>query len=118
MHLPCRYLENEHYLYCRPNNVGPAGLSALPLDYIWYKGNRTNNRTDPFLPNCSGSGCRLNGSESYHAILSYFTTKDIHPNEVHNLGWVNLERLYPQVLFLYASFLLFIFVAFHAKKGF
>jgi len=75
------------------------------LDFIWYKGNKTNNRTYPFLPNCNGPACRLNGSEAYHAILNYFTTKDIHPNEVHNLGWANLDRLYPQVISLLVLFL-------------
>ena len=94
-----RYLEFEHSLHCRPNDIGPAGLSALPLDYIWYKGNKTSNRTDPFLPNCTRgmAQCRLNGSEAYHKILGYFTTKDIHPLAVHELGWENLNKLYPQV---------------------
>jgi len=98
IHDMLQYLEYEHLLYCRPTNVGPAGLSALPLDYVWYKGNKTTNRTDPYLPDCGRRPeCRLNGSVAYELILGYFTTKDIHPLKVNELGWENLYKLYPQV---------------------
>ena len=79
--------------------MGPGGLSALPLDYVYLDGSKTNKRTDPFLKLCNGGICRLNGSEAYRSILGYFTTTNIHPNEVHELGWKNLNRIYPQVFF-------------------
>lgn len=95
-----KYLEFEHYLYCRPNNDSSGGgLSALPIDVIYYNGSViSGSKTDPFLPNCTGLGCRLDGKKAYAAILGYFTTKNIHPNDVHKLGWENLGKLYPQVI--------------------
>lgn len=92
------YLEFDHYLYCRPDNVGGAGLSALPLSFIYYNGSLTSNKTIKYLPFCNEEKCILNGSKAYEQVIGYYTTKDIHPTEVNKLGWENLNRLYPQVI--------------------
>ena len=40
---------------------------------------------------------KIDGNQSYEKILGYFTTKDIGPNEVHDLGWKMVNTLYPEV---------------------
>ena len=91
------YLETDHLLYCRPDNVGGAGLSALPINVIYYNGVITNRTTAPYLPSCNEDKCKLNGSKAYTQVIGYYTTKEIHPTEVNQIGWENLKRLYPQV---------------------
>ena len=94
-----KYLETDYYNACRPDEKGPGGLSALPISVIYNNGSIVpGSQTHPFLPLCTGSSCRLNGSASYEMILGYYTTKDIHPLEVNKIGWANVRRIYPQMV--------------------
>ena len=73
-------------------------MSALPINVTYYNGSiQPNSTTYPYLPLCSGAQCKLDGKTAYKSILGYFTTKEIHPLEVIQLGWENLRILYPQV---------------------
>ena len=92
-----RYLQNNHSLYCRPDDAGPGGLSALPIKERYFNGSRVVNGTERniTLPLCNG--CKLNGSEAYHAIVGYFTTTDKHPKDIQKLGHQQVDILYPQV---------------------
>ena len=89
----CRYLEYEHYRYCVPSDVS-SGFASLPLAHVWYDGKKnTSWPTKQTLSN----GDKLNGSEAYAMILPYFTTNDMTPMDVHNLGKEQLAMLYPLV---------------------
>ncbi|XP_020631909.1 uncharacterized protein LOC110068834 [Orbicella faveolata] len=44
------------------------------------------------------SGEKLNGPHSYSLIMPYFTTNDMTPAEVHDLGKTQLNKLYPMVV--------------------
>ncbi|XP_015767204.1 PREDICTED: uncharacterized protein LOC107345966 isoform X4 [Acropora digitifera] len=89
-----RYLKLEHSRHCVPSNVS-SGLASLPLKYIWLDG-QTNMSfpTTQTLP----TGERLNGPWAYSQILSYFTTNQMTPLEVHELGKKQLDILYPKIL--------------------
>ena len=88
-----RFLEDEYSDYCVPSSVS-SGLGSLPLEYVWYKGKENKSwPTDPTLP----TGENLNGPYSYSLIMPYFTTNDMTPGEVHNLGKTQLKKLYPMV---------------------
>ena len=91
--LLCRFLEEEYIDYCVPSNVS-SGLGGLPLSSVWYKGKENKSwPTDPTLPN----GDKLDGPYSYSLIMPYFTTNDMTPFDVHNLGKKQLDKLYPMV---------------------
>jgi len=88
-----RYLEHEHYRYCVPSNVS-SGLASLPLAHVWVDGKEnTSWSTNTTLY----TGHQLNGTETYAMILPYFTTNEMTPMDVHELGWKQLAMLYPQV---------------------
>ena len=86
------YMENNHIHHCVPSNVS-SGLQSLPLDFIYYNGKRTNERTTKKLP----TGERLNGRKSYKRILSYFTTTDISGRELMKKGKEQQSLFYEQV---------------------
>ncbi|KXJ22656.1 uncharacterized protein LOC110252020 [Exaiptasia diaphana] len=88
-----QYLEFNHSQYCVPSNVS-SGLANLPLDYVYFKGNKTNETTTKVLP----FGEKLSGKDAYKGILPYFTTTDMTPDEVDQLGWKMLNQLYPQAV--------------------
>lgn len=89
----CRFLEEEYIDYCVPSNVS-SGLGGLPLSSVWYKGKENKSwPTDPTLPN----GDKLDGPYSYSLIMPYFTTNNMTPIDVHNLGKKQLDKLYPMV---------------------
>ena len=88
-----RYLKLEHSRHCVPSNVS-SGFASLPLKYIWFDGQANMSfPTTQTLP----TGERLNGSWAYSQILSYFTTNQMTPLEVHELGKKQLDILYPKV---------------------
>lgn len=93
LHNLLQYLEFNHSLYCVPSNVS-SGLANLPLDYVYYKGNKTSEKTTKILP----TGEPLSGKEAYKSILPYFTTTTMTPDEVNDLGWKMLNQLYPQAI--------------------
>ena len=71
-----------------------SGLGSLPLKYVWYKGKENKSwPTDPRLP----SGEKLDGPYSYSLIMPYFTTNNMTPGDVYNLGIKQLNKLYPMV---------------------
>ncbi|KAL9986419.1 hypothetical protein ACROYT_G000566 [Oculina patagonica] len=89
-----RYIKEEHSRHCVPSNAS-SGWATLPLKYVWLDGKEnTSWPTEPFLP----TGEPLNGSLAYSQILSYFTTNDITPMEVQELGKEQLSTLYPMVM--------------------
>ena len=109
------YLEKDHFKYCRPDDVGAGGLAALPITKRYFDGKEVPGEPRNFsLPHCPE--CKLNGSMAYHAILGYFTTKNIHPNEVHELGKRQLSILYPQVKPETIFFSYFVFAPFVYSK--
>ncbi|XP_068693503.1 uncharacterized protein [Montipora foliosa] len=89
-----RYLEHEHSHHCVPSNVS-SGLAGLPLKYIWNDGAvNMSLPTNPTLP----TGEPLDGKKAYSQIMSYFTTNQMTPLQVHELGKTQLRILYPKVL--------------------
>ena len=46
-------------------------------------------------------GQPLNGSKAYTELLSFFTTTNSTPDEVYNLGYDMLRKLYPEVTHYY-----------------
>ena len=69
-------------------------MGRLPLKYVWFDGKELKDRpTDPTL----AGGHRLDGHDAYSMIMSYFTTNNMKPNEVHDLGKRQVAELYPKV---------------------
>ncbi|XP_048584057.1 uncharacterized protein LOC5511190 [Nematostella vectensis] len=90
-----RYLEHEHLRHCVPSSVA-SGLGRLPVKYVYTDGvANLSHPTDPTLPITGG---KLDGKKAYEMIMTYFTTNDMTPNEVHNLGLQMLEKLYPMAV--------------------
>ena len=88
-----RYLEHEHSHHCVPSNVS-SGLAGLPLKYVWNDGAvNMSLPTNPTLP----TGEPLDGKKAYSQIMSYFTTNQMTPLQVHELGKTQLRILYPKV---------------------
>ena len=88
-----RYLENEYKTHCVPSTVS-SGLSSLPLPYVYVNG--VPDKTKPTTQRLP-TGERLNGSKAYENIMSYFTTNDLTPDQVHDIGVKMVDELYPQV---------------------
>ena len=78
--------------HCAPSSL-VSGLGSLPVDYVYVDGVQTNERTTKKLP----TGEPLSGKEGYTKILSYFTTNEMTPEEIHELGYQQLNILYPEV---------------------
>ena len=96
-----RYLQYEHYRHCVPSNVS-SGFATLPLSHVWFDGKEnTSFPTNKSLPD----GHKLNGKNAYSMILPYFTTNDMSPMDVHNLGKKQLAILYPLVSNVAKTFL-------------
>ena len=88
-----RYLNLEHSRHCVPSNVS-SGLAGLPLKHVWFDGQENVSfPTNQTLP----TGEKLNGSWAYSQIMSYFTTNQMTPLQVHELGKKQLDILYPMV---------------------
>ena len=88
-----QYLETEHILHCVPSSVS-SGLSDLPLDHIWYKGEK-KSKTSKKLP----TGHTLNGKRTYKNILKYFTTNSkFTPERIHELGVQRLQVHYREAV--------------------
>ncbi|KAM7443428.1 hypothetical protein ABFA07_007884 [Porites harrisoni] len=88
------YLDNEHKSHCLPNDLA-SGLANLPVDFVYINGTPDKNQpTNKTLP----TGERLNGTESYKLILSFFTTTDISPEEIFDEGKKQLKFFYDQVI--------------------
>jgi len=90
-----RYLENDHIQHCVPSKVS-SGLSFLPVSFVYVNGSaNVTQKTTKVLP----TGERLNGAKAYIDILSYFTTTNNTPDEVYELGYTMLYKLFPEVRF-------------------
>ncbi|KXJ22621.1 uncharacterized protein LOC110251997 [Exaiptasia diaphana] len=90
-----RYIKNEYQSHCVPSSVA-SGLAGLPVKYVYNNGvPDTSKPTDPTLPM---TNMILNGSTAYEKIMPYFTTNDMTPDHVHDLGWKMLDILYPKVV--------------------
>ncbi|XP_031564576.1 uncharacterized protein LOC116299978 [Actinia tenebrosa] len=86
------FLEKEYSRHCVPSNVS-SGLSNRPLSHVYVDGVATKP-TNKRLP----TGEELNGTNTYTAIMSYFTTTDITPKEVYDKGWEIVKKTYPQAV--------------------
>ncbi|KAL9986429.1 hypothetical protein ACROYT_G000576 [Oculina patagonica] len=86
-----RYLEDDYSRYCVPSNVS-SGLASLPLAHVWFDGKE--NTSWPTKTKLS-TGDKLDGKKAYAMILPYFTTNDMTPMQVQNLGKEQLSLLYP-----------------------
>jgi len=92
-----RYLEDDHIQHCVPSNVS-SGLSFLPVSFVYINGSaNVTQKTTKVLP----TGEPLNGAKAYIDILSYFTTTNNTPDEVHELGYTMLYKLFPEVRFIF-----------------
>ena len=90
-----RYLEIDHIQHCVPSKVS-SGLSFLPVSFVYVNGSaNVTQKTTKVLP----TGEPLNGAKAYIDILSYFTTTNNTPEEVHELGYTMLYKLFPEVRF-------------------
>ncbi|XP_001632923.2 uncharacterized protein LOC5512641 isoform X1 [Nematostella vectensis] len=89
-----RYLKDEHAKYCVPDTVS-SGLASLPLPYVYVNGTADKSRpTTKKLP----TGEALDGKKAYEMSVGYFTTNDFTPDQIYELGYKMLNKLYPQVL--------------------
>lgn len=88
------YLENEHLSHCLPTNVS-SGLGTLPVNHVYLNGSKTLEMTNPTFRE---GDTVLPGKESYKNFLSYYTTQEITPVEVQDLGWEMLKKLYLQAV--------------------
>jgi hypothetical protein len=89
-----RFLEEEHLPHCVPSSVS-SGLANLPLKYVYTDGIPDKSRpTNPTLPLTDRV---LDGKKYYELIMAYFTTNNMTPNAVHQLGYERLDMLYPKV---------------------
>lgn len=69
----------------------------MPLDHVWVEGKENKSwPTNKKLP----TGEMLDGKRAYSMILPYYTTNDMSPDEVYQLGYEQLKKLYPQVSIL------------------
>lgn len=69
-------------------------MASLPLNFVYVDGVRDNSRpTTGRLP----SGDVINITYSYTKLLSYFTSGEISPMELRDLGYKKLETLLDQV---------------------
>lgn len=69
-------------------------MASLPLNLVYVDGARDNSRlTTGRLPN----GDIINITDSYTKLLSFFTSGDISPMELRDLGYKKLETLLNQV---------------------
>lgn len=89
-----KYLRNDHIRHCLPEEHS-SGLAGLPVDYIYVDGKPTSTRTHKVLPI---TGENLNGKKAYTIILPYFTTSNITPEEIYEIGKNSLTFLYPQAV--------------------
>jgi hypothetical protein len=79
--------------HCVPSNVS-SGLASLPLTHVYVDGVADLSQpTHPYLP----TGELLNGSSSFEKLLPYFTTNDITPKKIQELGYAKLDKLYEKV---------------------
>lgn len=86
-------MANEHMRHCVPSNVS-SGLANLPLPYVYIDGKPDLLQpTMPYLP----TGERLNGSQAFDNILTYYTTTDITATEIQVMGYQKLSDLKAQV---------------------
>ena len=91
-----RYLEIDHIQHCVPSKVS-SGLSFLPVSFVYVNGSaNVTQKTTKVLP----TGEPLNGAKAYIDILSYLTTTNNTPEEVHELGYTMLYKLFPEVSFI------------------
>ncbi|XP_048577613.1 uncharacterized protein LOC5510429 isoform X2 [Nematostella vectensis] len=89
-----RFLKSDYKSHCVPSSVS-SGLSKLPLPYVYTNGKPdTSKPTSRVLP----TGEPLNGSRSYEIIMPYFTTNDMTPDEVYQVGLDALDKLYLEAL--------------------
>jgi len=71
-------------------------LANLPLDNVWYNGSEnTSWPTNKYLSLAPDK--KLSGKQAYSWILPYFTTNEMTPDDVHKLGYEQLNKLYPLV---------------------
>ena len=86
-------MEKDHLRHCLPEDLA-SGLAELPVKFIYLDGNATSKETTRRLPI---TGELIDGKKSYKNILPYFTTSEITPERINEIGHKRLNALYPQV---------------------
>ncbi|KAK3727918.1 hypothetical protein QZH41_016368 [Actinostola sp. cb2023] len=86
------YLGNEHVRHCVPSNVS-SGLANRPLGHVYVDGVPTKPTTQS-LP----TGEKIYGNTTYASMMSYFTTTDVTPDEVYEMGWKRVKEVYKQTV--------------------
>ena len=76
-----------------------SGLVSLPVDFVYYDGNVTTERTTKILP----TGHKLNGKESYNRIVSHFTTTTNSAEEINTKGKEQMDIFYDEVKYFTIS---------------
>lgn len=75
---------------------------------MWVDGNQnTSWATNKTLP----LGGVLNGTKAYEMIMPYYTTNEMTPDTVHNLGYEQLKKFYPQVRLIRSFFMQMQYIA-------
>lgn len=77
--------------HCVSSNVS-SGLANRPLSHIYVNGVPTKAASQS-LP----TGERIYGNATYASIMSFFTTTDVTPDEVYEMGWERVKEIYQQV---------------------
>ncbi|KAK3707602.1 hypothetical protein QZH41_017865, partial [Actinostola sp. cb2023] len=89
-----RYLREEHMLHCVPSTVS-SGLASLPLSYVYNNGTAdTTKPTTKRLP----TGEVLDGKKTYERLIGSFTTNNMTPDAIYELGLEMLNKLYPETV--------------------
>ncbi|KAK3740549.1 hypothetical protein QZH41_004318 [Actinostola sp. cb2023] len=92
IHDMLRYFEFEHMQYCPTDDI-VSGYKDLPVSFV-YKNGTALRPTTKRLPN----GELISGEKSYKKILNYFTSTDISPETINELGFELIEKYYNQVI--------------------
>ncbi|XP_028402716.1 uncharacterized protein LOC114525533 [Dendronephthya gigantea] len=88
------YLGKKHIRNCLPQDLS-SGLAGIPVDHIYIDGAPTIIPTTKILPI---TGQNLSGKENYKSILTSFTTSDISPEEIYEIGKESLRKLFPKAI--------------------
>jgi len=81
-------------LHCVPSTVS-SGLASLPLSYVYNNGTAdTTKPTTKRLP----TGEVLDGKKTYERLIGSFTTNNMTPDAIYDLGLEMLNKLYPEVM--------------------
>ena len=90
-----RYLEFDYMFHCVPETIS-SGFANIPVSHVYTDGHVDTSRpTTQRLP----TGEPLNGSVVFGGyILPFFTSNELTPEEVEELGYSYLKEVYAKVI--------------------